>query len=301
MNRFYLSLFILVLLLSFGCTGPASSNSQKPIIAVTSYPLYDFTKNVVNEDDFEIWLMLPPGLNAHSYEPTPSDLVKLSKAEVFIYTNDNFEFWANKLQKSVNNPNLLVIKASNQVQLVKPADETLGHVDPHTWLSPKAAILHVKEISQKLSQKYPQKASFINQKTSSYLIKLDSLDYDYANTTKTCNHREMFVSHAAFGYLVKDYNLTQIPIVKNFDPQGDVSLADLQHVIDAAKEKNASHIFFEDFISPKLSESIAREINGTTAIFSPMEAYSALQLTGDSYVDIMSRNLDTLSEALDCG
>lgn len=300
MNFKVFSILLLAFIFSFGCI---QNNSQpnKPIIAVTSYPLYDFTKNVVDPNEFEVWLMLPPGLNAHSYEPTPSDLVKLSSADVFIYTNDHFEFWANKIQKSANNPNLLVIKASNQVVLVKPVDETLGPLDPHTWLSPKTALLHIKEISEKLQLKYPQNAPIIRQKTQNYLRTLEELDSRYTNTTRTCVHREMFVSHAAFGYLAKDYNLTQIPIVKNFDPQGDVSLSDLRHVIEAAKEKNATHIFFEDFISPKLSESIAREINGTTAIFSPMEAYSLNQISNDSYVAVMDRNLLVLSEALNCG
>lgn len=282
-----------------GCTSQAKPT--KPIIAVTSYPLYDFTKNLINEDDFELWLMLPAGLNAHSYEPTPSDLTKLSHSEVFIYTNNNFEFWANRTARSVNNPNLLIIQAASQVKFVKPADETLGPIDPHTWLSPKTAQLHVKEISEKLIAKYPEKADSIRQKTATYEAKLVQLDQMYSNTTINCVHREMFVSHAAFGYLSKDYNLTQIPIVKNFDPQGEVSLADLRHVIDAAKERNATHIFFEDFISPKLSESVAREINGTTAIFSPMEAYSQSQLLNDSYFGVMNRNLNTLSEALICG
>lgn len=300
MNLRFFSVVFLTLVFLFGCT-QTNSQTSKPIIAVTSYPLYDFTKNIVDPNEFEVWLMLPPGLNAHSYEPTPSDLVKLSRTEVFIYTNDHFEFWANKIQKSANNPNLLVIKASNQVVLVKPVDETLGPLDPHTWLSPKSAILHAKEISEKLQMKYPDKASLFREKTSNYLRSLADLDSRYANTTATCKHREMFVSHAAFGYLAKDYNLTQVPIVKNFDPQGDVSLADLRHVIDAAKEKNATHIFFEDFISPKLSESVAREINGTTAIFSPMEAYSTNQISNDSYVLVMDRNLMVLSEALDCG
>ncbi len=291
--------FVFIVMLLLGCTN--EGQSEKPIIAVSSYPVHDFVSNVIDEDEFELWLMLPPGLNAHAYEPTPQDIVKLSQSEVFVYTSGHFEIWAEKTVSGLGAKKPLVVDASRTVPLVKPDDETLGPIDPHTWLSPKNAKLQVEHIAGALTEKYPDKAERVERKKTSYMQKLDELDRKYEDTIRTCRHREMFVSHAAFGYLANQYNLTQVPIIKNFDPQGEVSLADLAGVIEAAKRVNASHIFFEDFISPKLSEAVAREINGTTAVFSPMEAYAAEQLENDSYIEVMERNLQTLREALDCG
>src|SRR3989338_3742963 len=298
----YLILFIIITMLFFGCTSqnPENDSKDKILIATTSYPIYDFVRNVVNEDEFEIWLMLPSGLNAHSYEPTPQDLVKLQETDVVVYTTKYFEIWADDTIKTIDNKNTLIIEAGKNVQLVKPDDETLGPVDPHIWLSPKNAETMVETISNEIKMKYPEKAEGIEKKTTEYLKELNELDKKYLETTKKCKKKEMFVSHAAFGYLVKHYDLIQIPIIKNFDPQGEVSLADLAGVIEAAKQHNATHVFFEDFISPKLSEEVAKEINGKTAIFSPMEAYATKQIEEDSYIKIMERNLEVLSEALEC-
>jgi zinc transport system substrate-binding protein len=282
-----------------GCTG-AEVTKDKPVIAVSSYPMYDFVRSIVDEEDFEIWLMLPPGLNAHSYEPTPQDLVKLGNADVLVFTNRHFELWAEKTVTAAGNPELLVINASETVILLDAEENGKIVKDPHTWLSPKTAKGMVGHIADELAAKYPDKRQMILARADAYAGELEALDGRFTAVTATCRHREMFVSHAAFGYLVRDYGLEQVPIIDNFEPEGEVSLADLAELIEKAKEKNATHIFFEDYISPKLSEAVAREINGTTAIFSPVEAYAAYQLENDSYIKIMDRNLDVMREALDC-
>lgn len=285
-------LVFLSIILLFGCTEPVDSG--KPVIAVTSYPMYEFTSNIVS-DDFEVWLMLPVGLNAHSYEPTPQDIVKLERADVLVYTNDYFELWTPKTVAALAK-NITVIDASYNVSILQVSEGK----DPHTWLSPGTSKEMVKTIANRLSDRYPEKKIEIQSSADEYIKKLDALDKRYLNATASCKHREMFVSHAAFGYLARDYNLEQVPIIDNFEPVGEVSLSDLKELVEKAREKKATHIFFEDYISPKLSEAVAEEIGGTTAVFSPMEAYSESQLKNGSYIKTMDNNLAVLKGALDC-
>lgn len=280
-------------LLAHGCVSEGGENG-KPVIAVTSYPMYEFTNNIVT-DDFEVWLMLPAGLNAHSYEPTPQDIVKLEKAEAMVYTNDYFELWAPKTVAALSS-NITVIDASSRVSILEVSEGK----DPHTWMSPRTSQKMVRTIADGLSERYPEKKEQIQANAEEYILELEALDQMFTKGTASCRHREMFVSHAAFGYLARDYNLEQVPIIDNFEPEGEVSLADLTELVEEAKRRNATHIFFEEYISPKLSQAVAGEIGGTTAVFSPMEAYSESQLGNDSYIMTMERNLDVLKEALDC-
>jgi zinc transport system substrate-binding protein len=286
------AILLLCTLMLFGCA--AQEDSGKPIIAVTSYPMYEFTSNIVT-DDFEVWLMLPPGLNAHSYEPTPQDIVKLERAEVLVYTNDYFELWAPKTIAGLSK-NITAIDASSNVSILQVSEGK----DPHTWLSPRTSVDMVRAIADGLSDRYPEKAQEFGANADNYMNGLGELDKRFSDGTSSCAHREMFVSHAAFGYLARDYKLEQVPIIDNFEPVGEVSLADLQKLVEEAKEKNATHIFFEEYISPKLSEAVADEIGAKTAVFSPMEAYSESQLKNDSYIKTMDRNLNVLKEALGC-
>ena len=288
-----ISLILILVLLTYGCVSEAEE-SGKPVIAVTSYPMYEFTSNVIT-DDFEVWLMLPAGLNAHSYEPTPQDMVRLEKADVLVYTNDYFELWAPKTVASLSN-DITVIDASSDVHILEVSEGK----DPHTWLSPRTSKEMVRTIANQLSEKYPEKKADFQYNADDYIRELGELEREYSDGTASCTHREMFVSHAAFGYLARDYNLEQVPIIDNFEPEGEVSLADLTELVDEAKAKNATHIFFEEYISPKLSQAVADEIGGATAVFSPMEAYSETQLQNESYIKVMDRNLDVLMEALGC-
>ncbi len=280
--------WLILLFLVFGCTSEIGSG----FIATTSYPVYDMTRSIVGEE-IEVWLMLPPGLNAHSYEPTPQDIVKLENADAIIYTNDYFELWIHKTVGVVSN-DIYVISASEKIPLI----DTKGVKDPHTWLSPRKARVMAEHIADELIRKYPEKREVFKRNKEEYLAKLEELDSRYTEGTKNCRHREMFVSHAAFGYLAADYGLEQVAIIDNFEPEGEVSLADLDELIKEAKEKGATHIFFEEYISPKLSEAIANEIDGKTAVFSPIEAYSPQDQK--SYIEVMDQNLVTMKEALDC-
>jgi len=292
-------LIVALALLAAGCVEEEKSGSR-PLIAVTSYPMYEFVSNVAG-DGFEVWLMLPQGLNAHSYEPTPQDIVKLNRADAFVYTNDYFELWARKTIESSDNRDILVIRASDYVDLMEPDDPELGAVDPHTWLSVRNAVDMVDGISQGLIEKYPEEAEGISSRRDAYIDRLEALDGEIAGTSASCERREMFVSHAAFGYFARDYGFRQVPVVKSFEPSGDdLTLAEVDMLIRAAKEAGATHIFFEEYVSPKMSEEIADEIGGSSVRFSPMEAYGEEELDS-GYIEIMEGNRQRLAEALGCG
>ncbi len=103
----------------------------------TLFPLYDFAKNI-GKTKVEVSLLLPPGIEAHSFEPKPSDLVKVNEADVFIYTGKFMEPWAQDIIKSVTNKNLIIVDASKGTKMIhgvfQGAHEPAGSLDPHIWL-----------------------------------------------------------------------------------------------------------------------------------------------------------------------
>ena len=294
--------FVLVAAMVFlaGCV-QEREQGEKPLIALASFPLYEAVGEIAG-DDFEVWLMQPPGLNAHSYEPTPKEIARLGEADAFVFTGRYFELWAQKASENTLQKGALVIEASEAVELLE-SDAENEPFDPHVWMSAKNYGLMLGHIAKKLSEKYPEKKAEIEARAAKYAQKAGVLDMQMREGLENCEKKEIYVSHAAFGYLARDYGLEQVPIIKSFEPQGDeVSISELRELVDSARERNVTHVFFEEFVSPKMSEALAREVGATTSVLSPMEAYSREQIgEGRLYSYVMRENLKTLEGALGCG
>ncbi len=301
MQKTIIPILFLAALILTGCqtqTGP--SQDGKVRLVASFYPLYDFAVQAAG-DKAVVINILPPGLNAHGFEPTPRDILVLESADVFVYNGAGFETWAPKTVAGLQNKGVIV-DTSKRLKLEFTRNVTEDVVDPHLWLSPKNAMVQVELIRDALAQADPENAAGYGANADAYLARLQDLDAAMAATADTCQKREMFVSHAAFGYFARDYGIRQVPIINNFEPVGEVSLQEIDQLIKAAREFNATHVFFEEYVSPKLSEAIAREIGGKTAVFSPMEAYAATDPEkGIGYIEHMEHNRLVLKEALECG
>ncbi|NUN11363.1 zinc ABC transporter substrate-binding protein [Candidatus Micrarchaeota archaeon] len=309
MKKLFLILVIGLFLL--GCASEISHpalekkfTTDKLKVVTTFYPVYDYAVKV-GGDKAEVKIMTPPGLNAHSLEPTPSDIILLNKADVIVYNGPYFEIWARDTFEGLSNKNVKIVSVGEVVTLLDTPEgirESLGPIDPHTWLTAKNAVLQVRAIEKAFNEKDPNNAEYYKQNADSFVLELEQLHSDYVNTLKTCERREIFVSHFAFGYMAREYTLEQIPIINNYEPSGEVSLQDIDRLVKSAKEKNAKYVFAETAVDPKLSEAIARQVNAKVLFFTPMEAYTQEDLeTNIGYIGIMKKNLSVLKEALTCG
>jgi zinc transport system substrate-binding protein len=120
---------------------------------------------------------------------------------------------------------------------------------------------------------------------------------EYATGLKTCQRKEIFTSHAAFGYLADRYHLTQIAL-SGLTPEQEPTAQDLAAVSEEAKKYGATTIFYETLVSPKISETIAKQVGAKTAVLDPIEGLERGS-TGN-YLSVMRENLKTLQTALGC-
>jgi zinc transport system substrate-binding protein len=136
--------------------------------------------------------------------------------------------------------------------------------------------------------------------TSALLTHLRQLDRDYLAGLRNCARREIVTSHAAFGYLGKRYGMTQIPIT-GLTPESEPSPKQLVHVVDIVRRTHATTVFFETLVSPRLAQTVAREVAIRTAVLDPIEGLTpSEQKHGDNYFTLMRRNLAALRQALGC-
>lgn len=280
--------------LNISCQG-VSQRVEKIGVVVTILPQADFVQNVGGEK-VDITVMVPPGADPHTYELTPSQMVKVSKAKIYAKVGSGVEFelaWMDKI--IAQNKAMLVTDCSKGIQMREIEeyhhDEDNGEhhqgEDPHIWLSPKNAKLMVGNICSGLIQVDPQNEVYYTRNRDEYLAKLDALDKDIQEGLSGLRNRRFIVFHPAWGYFAKDYNLEQIPIeIGGKEP----SAKDIANLIQKAGEQNIKIIFASPEFNPRSAEVIAKEIGGRVVFIDPL---------AKDYINNMRLVLNELVQAME--
>ncbi|GIO91018.1 metal ABC transporter solute-binding protein, Zn/Mn family [Paenibacillus lactis] len=173
-----------------------------------------------------------------------------------------------------------------------------GGLDPHVWLSPALAIQQVRNIEQGLAEADPDHKDAYKANADSYVSKLEALDQEFKEGLKDSKRKDFITQHAAFGYLAKEYGLTQVPIA-GLSPDQEPSASQMAKIIEFAKENNVKTIFFETLVASNVAETIAAEIGATPAVLNPIEGLTEEDISKQlDYIAIMRQNLQALQAAL---
>jgi len=301
-------LFIVIILVGsfFACTKRTreSSRMKKLKVITTLFPLYDMAKNI-GADKADVSLLLPPGVEAHSFEPKPSDIVKINEADVFVYTGKFMEPWAEDVIKGAANKNLLVVDASRGIKMIPgvfhDADEPAGSLDPHIWLDFDNAKIMVKNILQAFQLKDGANKDFYEQKANDYNGKLTELDALYKKTLATCRDKEIvYGGHYAFGYMAKRYGLKYLA-AQGVSPDSEPTANDLVRLVEQIKKDKIRYIFYEELTSPKIAETIAGETKTKMLLLNAAHNLSRDQFEqGLSFFDILKKDLENMRVGLEC-
>lgn len=309
--------FTLILYLS-GCgtkqAGPAVSNGKIKVIA-TLFPQYDFARQIAG-DKADISLLLPPGMEAHSFEPSPKDIVDIEKAGMFIYTGKYMEPWVDRIIKGSKDSAEIIVDASKGIELLDEkepghdnASEESGHVDeegnhegkdPHIWLDPTNAVKMVENITEGLVQADPKNESYYRQNAEAYKKKLLELDGKFTEAfSKVKSKTIIYGGHFAFGYFAKRYGLDYISPYKGFAPDAEPNPQRIAELIRKMKESGSKFIYYEELVDPKVAKVIADETGAGMLLLHGAHNISRDELDkGITYIEIMESNLEKLKQGL---
>lgn len=281
--------FIFILMMFLNSNLIAAEN--KLTVITTLFPLYDFARNI-GQDRISVTLLLPAGVEAHSYEPSAGDVVKVNKADIFIYTSNLMEPWIEKFIRGVDNKNLVILEASND----------LADRDPHTWLDFSKAMAMVNRMRDALAARDPANREFYLVAARQYNEKLASLDNEYRQTLSSCRNRVIiFGGHFAFGYLAQRYHLLFLSAYKGFSPDAEPTPRNLAELVDQVKHYNVKYIFYEELLSPRVAEILSQETGAQLLQLSAAHNLSREEMDkGVSFIDLMKANLANLKQGLLC-
>lgn len=284
---------VLALILIFsGCgkTGGNEAADNRLKVSASFYPMYDFAKKI-GGDKTDVSLMIPAGIEPHDWEPSAADILNLEKADIFVYNGAGMEPWAPDILSSLQNKELNAVEASKGAASMDS--------DPHVWLDPMCAKAELLNIKNAFAEADPANASYYEENYDTYAAGLGALDKEYRDTLSVLPGRNIIVTHRAFGYLCSAYGLNQIAI-EGVSAEAEPTPARMAEIVRFVKENNVKVIFFEELLSPKLAEAIAKEAGARTAVLNPIEGLSSEAVAaGEDYFSAMRKNLSELKKALE--
>ena len=297
---------LLVVFAAVAVSGYALLSAEQPkppksslTVLATFYPLYDFASNVAGYKA-NVSILVPGTVDIHNFEPTPSDIEKVTTADVLIINGAGLEPWVPQLLAAIDRPNLKVVDTSQGVALLDVPSEFQRQgrsVDPHIWLDPARARRQVENIAQALMGADPANAAYYRANADAYEAKLGALDAEIAGMASTAKTRYFVTFHEAFAYFADRYNLTQIPIQGPF--QEEPTPSDIQSVVSTIKLYHLRYVGYESLENQAIPEAVSGQTNATLIIMDPIEGLTSADLaTGRDYISLMREDAQNIAVAL---
>jgi zinc transport system substrate-binding protein len=294
----------------------ATKPSGKPIVALSTFSLYDISKHIAG-DTMELVMILPAGTDPHSFEPTPKLMAKVYDSSLIVFNGAGLEPWSKgfdfkaKTIKMAKHMNLLEFKNKGEkAQSLKPMQHDHSHhhghacnhkgIDPHYWLDIDNMILATNIITKNFIELIPSNKELYLTNQKNYVNSLQALDKEYKEILSTCQYKNIAVNHNAFSYLANKYNFN-VESLTGLSSDVEPSPKDMARLIEFVNKHEIKTIFFEKFVSDKAIKSIATQTRIGVDTLQPIGNITADELErGLTYEDIMRENLVKLKKALVC-
>ncbi len=282
-----------------GCgssTAPSEAPAHKTKVAVSFDAMKELVQ-AVGGDKVEITSIIPDGTEPHEFEPTPQQMKILHSTDVFVKQGLGMEPWAEAMEKAADNAKLTIVDASKDVQAIANTDEDEikehGQYDPHAWLSLSCAQIEVKNIAAGLAKADPANAAYYQKNAEAYNGKLQELLTEYQNKFKGISKKEFVTGHAAFAYLCRDFGLQQNSVESVF-ASGQPSAKQMAELVEFCRKHNVKTVFVEEMVSPKTSETLAKEVGANVKEIHTLESSEG----SATYLDRMKENLQMIYDSL---
>lgn len=317
-QRLKQSLFIvlcvsMVLIMSPGCsrkdTAVQNEADSRLRVVTTLFPLYDFARTIAG-DRARVTLLLPPGVEPHSFEPRPDDIVRIGKSGLFVFTSPVMEPWAAAIIKGGDRQTLRVVEAGAGVSYLNAATDDdhdhgghqhSGNLDPHIWLDFGNDQLMTDNILAGFVAADPANADYYRGKAATLKQRLKHLDLQYRDGLTSCASRTLLHGgHYTFGYLARRYDL-KYRSLSGVSSEAEPSAARMAGMVRDIRQSGARYLFAEELLSPRLSEILATEAG--VAVLKLHGAHSLGRddfQRGMTFFDLMEANLDNLKKGLAC-
>jgi len=277
-------------------------------VTVTVFPAYDFVRAVAR-DKVNLNLLLPPGAESHSFEPSPRDIITIQNSDVFIYIGGESDAWINRILESMNIDNMKILAMMETVEAVEEEivegmeeegeEEEIAY-DEHVWTSPINAMLIVNAITELLCEADPDNADFYRENSLDYISKLAELDIDFREAIRGAKRNTIiFADRFPFRYFADAYGLKYYAAFPGCSTETEPSAATVAFLINKIKAEKIPVVFHIELSNERMADAISGETGAKKRLLHACHNVSKRDFdAGLGYLDFMRKNVENLREAL---
>lgn len=291
-----------------GCSAytPPQKGDRLSIVCSIFAP-YDFARQIAG-DRADIKMLLPTGVESHSYEPTPRDIIELQNADVFFYVSEHTETWVTQIINSVSASEVNITELAGELGLEINGHEhehhhdehEEGETDEHIWTNLETASDMVGCMAEKIGELDPENADYFKENAVAYSEKILALRDDIQELVNTSKRREI-VSGSRFAMknftheFGIEFTAAFDSCVDNTEPSASV----MAEIIDKIQTDNIPVIFYEELTEPKIARAVSTETGAEMLLLHSCHNISSDELKrGETYLSLMRQNYNNLKEAL---
>lgn len=291
-------------------------NNSKIKIVSSNFASYDFLRAIVGDNDnIELTFLLGPGKDAHSYDPTAQDLIKIQNADLFIYIGGELEKWSDKVLEALEDTDNKVICIADDIETMEEkevdgAEEEEEHnheheegaFDEHIWTSPSNAIKMVQTLEKTMEEIDSQNSSKYKENSEKYIAQIKEVDKKIQNIVDNKKRdRLVFGDKMPMQYFIDYYKLKVSAAFNGCSTETEPSASTIAYLENKVKEENIPVVLYVELNPGKVARLIATEAgNGCEAM--QIQALHNVTLddyqNGETWVSLMERNVDVLKRAL---
>ncbi|MBN3554860.1 zinc ABC transporter substrate-binding protein [Fictibacillus nanhaiensis] len=307
-----------MLILTAACGNNSTTDKKEGTLKIytTMYPLQYFTERIGGEH-VDVSSIIPPGADAHTYEPSTKKMVEMTEGNAFVYNKLESDEFSSSVADTLKEEDMPIIDGAKGISYHESkehegedhaAEEEHSHeeeehhdhgsLDPHIWLDPVLAQQIADNIYNGLVKLNPDAKDDFKKNHEALIADLKELDSSFKTKVENAPKDSFIVSHAAYGYWAERYGLEQIAI-SGLSPSHEPSQHQIEKIIENAKKEKTNYILFEENVNNKVAAMIKKEVGAETLTLHNLETLTKDDIKKErDYLSIMNQNIDTLSKAL---
>ena len=324
-----------------GCTAKTEKKDKgdntkgKLKIVTTIFPEYDITRAIA-KDKVDLELMIKPGVDVHSFTPTPQDIKTVQNSDIFVYGGTEHDKWVENLTKSIDMKNKKEVKLVDGIQQLEEEsvdgmkhehhhddkkedehnhdhkhekedkhnhdheNESDKELDPHYWTSPKNAIQMAKTVTNALVEKDPGNAEFYKENAKNYIKQLEDVDKELHDVVDKAKIKKVIIADRfPFRYLFKDLGLEYRALFSGCSVESTASAGQIKKMVDYVKENKIPVVYHIEMGKGELAETVAKNSGAKVKLLHSIHTVTKEDFDkGITYIDLMKQNVEALKEGL---